>query len=182
MLRFVRRRRVDRLLLAAVLAGGATAASTPSLVAAQATAARGGAPRPLTQADYDRWMTVQGTTLARDGRWVAFTIVPEVGDGPLVVRATHGAAEYRVPRGFVGRPQLAVNVDSGFTAPPPVFSADGRVVAALTYAPQAEFDRARREKRRVPPSPSLAVVALADGRIESIPHVRSFAMPRDAGG
>ena len=174
-----RRHGVDRLLLAIALAGAVPAAVLPTWSSAQAAAR---APRPLTQADYDQWKTVQGTTLARDGRWVAYTLVPEVGDGPLVVRATHGTTEYRVARGFVGRPQLAVNVDSGFTAPPPAFSADGRVLAALTYAPQAEFDRARHEKRRVPPAPSLAIVSLADGHVESIPRVRSFAMPRDAGG
>ncbi len=187
MSRSARRRRADHLRLLAAFASAVPAVTAPAATRAQTApprpaATRPTAPRPLTQADYDRWVTVQGTTLARDGRWVAYTLVPEVGDGPLVVRATHGATEYRVPRGFVGRPQLTVNVDSGFTAPPPAFSADGRIAAALAYAPQAEFDRARREKRRIPPAPSLAVVSLADGRIETIPRVRSFAMPRDAGG
>ncbi len=180
-----RRPRAERFFVAAALACGPAVvcaqASTTAPVRTTAAPARTG-PRPLTQADYDRWVTVQGTVLARDGRWVAYTLAPQVGDGPLVVRATRGTTEYRVPRGFVGRPQLAVNVDSGFTAPPPAFSADGRVLAALTYAPQAEYERARREKRKTPLTPSLAVVSLADGRVESIPRVRSVAMPREAGG
>ena len=150
-------------------------------VAAPATASVA-APRPLTQRDYDRWITPQGTVLAHDGRWVAYTLVPQVGDGSLVVRATHGTTEYRVPRGYVGRPTLVVNVDSGFSAPPAVFSVDDRVLAALTYAPQAEFERARRTKARTAPPSTLALVSLPDGRTESIPGVRSFAMPRDAGG
>ncbi len=156
---------------------GLTAGARARPLGAQPTAPK----RPLTQSDYDRWVTVQGTTLGRDGRWIAYTLAPQVGDGPLVVRSTHGATEYQVPRGYVGRPQQVVNVDSGFTAPPAVFSADGRVVAALAYAPAAEFGRARREKRKTPPA-SLAVVSLSDGRVETIPRVRSFAMPRDAGG
>ncbi|GJG88298.1 peptidase S9 [Gemmatimonadetes bacterium T265] len=176
-----RRRGAVRPLLAA-LACGPALASAQNGGQSSGPPARAGALRPITQADYDRWAAVQGITLARDGRWVAYTLAPQVGDGPLVVRAVRGSTEYRVPRGFVGRPQLAVNVDSGFTAPPPVFSADGRVLAALTYAPRAEFDRARREKRKTPPAPSLAVVSLADGRVETVARVRSFVMPRDAGG
>ncbi len=188
--------RRDRALFtsAGIVACGAAFAVPATRVAAQAVSpaattnatspalARAAGSRPLTQADYDRWITPQGTVMARDGRWVAYTLVPQVGDGSLVIHATTGGAEYRVPRGYVGRPIMVVNVDSGFSAPPPTFSADGRVLAALTYAPRAEFDRARRAKARTAPPASLAIVSLADGRTESVPRVRSFAMPRDAGG
>lgn len=160
------------LLLAALLAAVVASAQAPA------------APRPLTQADYDGWNTLVGPTLARDGRWLAYTRVPQVGDGDLVVRATTGGAEYRVPRGFVGRPQLVPNVDSGWTAPPPVFSADGRVVAALTYQPRAAFEQARHARQREPRA-SLAIVALEGGRpgtVRTVSGVRSFAMPRNRGG
>src|SRR4051794_20723890 len=78
--------------------------------------------RTITQADYDIWRAIQGTTLSRDGRWLAYSLAPAVGDGELVVRATKGGTEWRVPRGFIGRPQLQPNADSNFTAPSPVFS------------------------------------------------------------
>lgn len=147
-----------------------------------APAAVAGARRALTQAEYDTWRAVQGTTLSRDGRWLAYSLGPVVGDGELVVRATSAATEYRVPRGYTGRPQLTPNADSGFTAPAPLFSADGRIVAALTYAPRADFERARRDRRGQAPRPSLAMVSLADGQVTTVPRVRSFAMPREAGG
>jgi dipeptidyl aminopeptidase/acylaminoacyl peptidase len=150
------------------------------LGAAQADAQ---ARRTIAQADYDIWRAIQGTTLSRDGRWLAYSLAPAVGDGELVVRATKGGTEWRVPRGFIGRPQLQPNADSNFTAPSPVFSYDGRVVAALTYASRAEFERARRSRRPVDqPRTSLAVVSLADGQVTTVPRVRSFAMPREAGG
>jgi dipeptidyl aminopeptidase/acylaminoacyl peptidase len=144
-------------------------------------AAQAPAKRPLTQAEYDSWRTVQGTTLSRDGRWLAYQLGPVIGDGELVVRAVGAATEHRVPRGYTGRPQLTPNADSGFTAPAPTFSADGRVLAALTYAPGADFERARRA-RRPAPRPSLAIVSLADGRVTTVPRVRSFAMPREGAG
>ncbi|HZF67094.1 MAG TPA: prolyl oligopeptidase family serine peptidase [Gemmatirosa sp.] len=140
--------------------------------------------RPLAQADYDQWRTATGVTLSRDGRWLAYTATPQVGDGDLIVRSTRGAQEVRVPRGFVGRPQLQPNADSGWTAPPATFSADSRVLAALVYAPRAEFEGARRERRKPEQQPkaTLAVVSLADGQVRRVPRVKSFAMPREAGG
>ncbi|WP_284352092.1 S9 family peptidase [Roseisolibacter agri] len=147
-----------------------------------ATAAPTGAGRALTQTEYDTWRGVQGTTLSRDGRWLAYQIGPVVGDGELVVRGTSAATEYRVPRGYTGRPQLTPNADSGFTAPPPVFSADGRIVAAMTYAPRAEFERARARRGSQPPRATLAMLSLADGKVTSVPRVRSFQMPRETGG
>lgn len=64
----------------------------------------------LTQADWDRWRSIQGATLSNDGKWVAYTLSPQVGDGEFVVRATSGTTEYRVPVGYIGR---ANNIPGG---------------------------------------------------------------------
>ena len=32
--------------------------------------------KPLTPADWDRWRTIQGSTLSNDGKWVAYTLSP----------------------------------------------------------------------------------------------------------
>jgi dipeptidyl aminopeptidase/acylaminoacyl peptidase len=60
--------------------------------------------KALTQADWDKWRSIQGATLSNDGRWVAYTLAPQVGDGEFVVRSTTGATEYRVPVGYISRP------------------------------------------------------------------------------
>src|SRR5687767_14441269 len=60
--------------------------------------------KALTQADWDRWRSIQGATLSNDGKWVAYTLSPQVGDGEFVVRSTTGTTEYRVPVGYIGRP------------------------------------------------------------------------------
>lgn len=57
----------------------------------------------LTQADWDRWRSIQGATLSNDGKWVSYTLSPQVGDGEFVVRSTTGSTEYRVPVGYIGR-------------------------------------------------------------------------------
>src|SRR6187549_3973664 len=64
----------------------------------------------LTQADWDKWKSIQGAAISNDGKWAMYSIVPQVGDGELVLRATQGTTEYRVPRGYLGRPN---NVPGG---------------------------------------------------------------------
>ncbi|MEO7521912.1 MAG: hypothetical protein ABIW79_08865, partial [Gemmatimonas sp.] len=78
---------------------------SPALVSAQKKA--------LTQADWDRWRSIQGASLSYDGKWVAYTLSPQVGDGEFIVRSTSGATEYKVPVGYIGR---ANNTPGGLRA------------------------------------------------------------------
>src|SRR5215813_8165125 len=84
---------------ALVLVALTAAAAGPSSLAAQTK-------RSLTPTDRDHWRSITGATLSADGKWALYSLVPQVGDGELVVRATQGTTEYRVPRGFIGRPQM----------------------------------------------------------------------------
>src|SRR5688572_16207060 len=59
--------------------------------------------RPLQQADWDRWQSIGGAQLSADGKWVAYTQNPRVGDGDFVVRSTTGTTEYHVNLGFTNR-------------------------------------------------------------------------------
>jgi dipeptidyl aminopeptidase/acylaminoacyl peptidase len=143
-----------------------------------------GSKRPLTPDDWDHWRSISSPAISNDGHWVAYSLVPQVGDGDLVIRATSGSAEYKVPRGFIGRPQMvAGSRDTTNVAAPASITADNRYVLALTYAPMSEFERARRERRRPAEQPkaSLAIVDLADGQVVSIPRVRSFKLARESG-
>ncbi|MEX2282024.1 MAG: prolyl oligopeptidase family serine peptidase [Gemmatimonadota bacterium] len=59
--------------------------------------------RPLRQADWDRWRSVGAASLSADGKWVAYTQNPRVGDGDFVVRSTTGTTEYHVNLGYTNR-------------------------------------------------------------------------------
>ena len=78
--------------------------------------AQSGQKKPLTQADWDRWRSINNPTLSYDGKWAAYTLQPQVGDGEFVVRATSGTTEYRVPVGYIGRPN---NVPGALRPPQP---------------------------------------------------------------
>ncbi len=174
----------------------ATAAIAPQLFA-QSTPPK----RSLTPKDWDHWRSISGATLSRDGKWAAYTVLPQVGDAELVVRSTQGTTEYRVPRGYLGRPN---NIPGGLRAPaagsgegeptgpaasPAQFTSDGRFVIVSTQETQAEVERAFAASRsvrggRAPTAAnrvSLAIVSVADGRVTTIAGVRSFRLPRENG-
>ncbi|HEY9514922.1 MAG TPA: hypothetical protein VIQ74_04510, partial [Gemmatimonadaceae bacterium] len=62
--------------------------------------------RPLTQAAFDSWRSVRDVTLSNDGRWAAWSLVPQVGDGDVVLRDLGSGKEVRHTRGYIGRPQM----------------------------------------------------------------------------
>jgi dienelactone hydrolase len=171
--------RPSRLLLLAV---ALTAAARPSTLGAQPR-------RPITQDTYDLWKSATGATLSPDGRFAAYTHTPVMGDGDAVIRATQGSTEYRIPRGWTGRPNMRVVITAGldsspsFSAPPIRFSGDSRHAAFLGYAPKAEFDAATRARRRPADQPkaSLVLVRTADGSVTRLPRVKSFQLARDGG-
>jgi dienelactone hydrolase len=148
-----------------------------STASAQSTAGR----RALTPEDWDRWRSITGTTVSADGNWVAYSLVPQVGDGELVVRATRGTQEWRVPRGFIGRPQLIAGFQGDSTAAPvpPAFTPDGKWVIAQTTLPRAAYEAAMRRNRRTPPRNGMAIVGVADGKVTDVARVRSFRVPRE---
>ena len=152
--------------------------------------------KALTQADWDKWKSIQGAALSNDGKWALYSLVPLAGDGELVVRSTQGSAEYHVPRGYLGRPN---NVPGGLrpratgnpeddptgaVTAPGQFTADSRYAVVLTYPAQAEFERAARNRRAsaaLQTRADLAIVNVADGKVTTVPRVRSFRLPANSG-
>ena len=140
--------------------------------------------KAITQDSYDEWRTITGPSLSNDGKWVAYTVSPVVGEGALVVRATSGATEYaNIGRGFTGRPQLQPSADSAaqFSAQPAQFSADSRFVAFTIYPPRADVERARGRRGAPPPRNGLGIVNVADGAVTRIANVRSYRLARNGG-
>src|SRR5215510_10341013 len=151
--------------------------------------------KALTQADWDKWKSISSPVLSNDGKWAAYTLVPQVGDGELVIHSTSGSTEYRVPRGYIGR---ANNTPGGLRgqagggpeeggpagpmATPAQITSDSRHVIVMTQATQAEVERAGRGRGAAAANrQTLAIVNLADGKVTTIPGVRSFRLARDNG-
>lgn len=162
---------------AATLSSSALLAQSASNIGSPAAAS---SRKVLTPDTYDSWRSIVAPVLSRDGRWAGFTVTPAAGDGEAVLRATAGATEYRIPRGFTGRPMLTTT-GTPFRAPAISFAADGHRAAFLAYAPRTAFDSARRARKKTPPQPRLVVVDLANGANVITERVSAFTLPREDG-
>ena len=145
--------------------------------------------RPLEPRDFDGWRTVATPQLSRDGRWLAYSWMPQDADGDLVVREVAGTREIRVPVGTQPPPPAAADENQNPEAPPPrrniriAFTSDGRFAVASSFPAQEETARARKEKRKPEEMPrgGLLIVRLADGEVTRIADVKGFQVPARGG-
>ncbi|MEJ2217172.1 MAG: prolyl oligopeptidase family serine peptidase [Gemmatimonadota bacterium] len=87
----------------------------------------------LTLDDYGEWRQIRSVQLSPDGRWLAFSYVPNDGDSELHVKALQGDADYTASNGAS-----------------PVFASDGAHVAFLTSPPEEQAKKLRRQHKPVP--------------------------------
>ncbi|MEP6689694.1 MAG: prolyl oligopeptidase family serine peptidase [Gemmatimonadaceae bacterium] len=140
--------------------------------------------RPLAQKDFDAWRAITGATLSNDGKWAVYSLVPQVGDGEIVVRAVPTGAEYRHSRGFLGRPETRAGAPprTGDRAPAAQITADGKWVIFTIEPSRADVERAQREKKRLTDQPknSLGLMSTGDGKVSVVERVRSFKLPKSS--
>lgn len=144
------------------------------------------AQRPLALSDANSWNSILSPKLSPDGKWLAYGLYPQEGDGFIVVRSLATGQEHRYPGG--ARPPAGPK-DPEREAPPPLpmntvlYSADSRTVLVNTFPAKAEVDAARKAKKRPEEMPknSLLIVDLASGKPASIARVKSFQVGEDAG-
>jgi dipeptidyl aminopeptidase/acylaminoacyl peptidase len=150
---------------------------------------QGASKRPLTHRDYDSWKSIAGQQLSRDGKFLAYSVFPQEGDGELVVRDLAAEKDWRFAAGAIP-PAPDTENEENPEAPPPVrgiriaFSGDGKYVIATTFPPKAETDKARKERRRPDQMPrgGLLIVELGSGKETRIADVASMQVPEDQGG
>src|ERR1700722_350083 len=89
----------------------------PILVFALAGIAQTPAKRPLHHRDYDPWRSIQGQTLSHDGKFLAYSLFPEEGDGEIVVRNLAPGQESRENAGSVPPAPDTQNFEAPAEAP-----------------------------------------------------------------
>jgi hypothetical protein len=96
-------RSLPRLVLFAItaLAAPTFAAATSPLAPATVTAQR-----PLSLDDFDAWRSLASPTLSRDGRWLAYSFMPQDGDGEVILRELATGREQRLPVGALPPPPI----------------------------------------------------------------------------
>src|SRR5262245_11399334 len=105
-----------------------------SLAAALAapTASSQSAKRPLSQADFDAWRSIASQVLSRDGRFLAYSFMPQDGDGDVIVRELKTGKERREGVGALPPPPILSPEEANPEEPPQprrvriLFTSDGR--------------------------------------------------------
>ncbi len=155
---------------------------------ASAPAAAAPAKRPLAHRDYDAWRSIATPVLSRDGRYFAYSFMPQDGDGDLVVRDLKAGKEQRYGVGALPPPPLP-DPDANPDAPLPVrnvrisFTGDSKYVVCTTYPLKADTDKAKKERKKAEEMPKggLVIVDLASFASTQVGSVKSVQVPAKAG-
>ncbi len=149
-----------------------------SLVAQSAAAGK----KALSYDTYDAWWSIQGTTLSRDGEWLAYALTSQGLDGQLVVRNLRTGQELKHPRGTN-----------------PAFTPDGKVVTFTIAQTKAEEEKERLSGRgregaagrgaeggqgrggaNAAPRTSAGIMTLATGQVTTVERVGGVTMPEES--
>ena len=117
--------------------------------------------KPLDPTVYDNWQRIGERVLSADGKYVAYTVIPQEGDGRLYIRATGDSYAKEIPRG----------ANAGFTA-------DGRY-AVFLIRPLFKDTREARIKKKTPeqmPKDTLGWIELGTDSVVKVPRVRSYRL------
>lgn len=133
-----------------------------TLIGAQPTDAK----KVLDHSSFDDWKLVRNYLMSRDGRWGAYSINPQQGDGILTFFNSRSGTQINIPRGAE-----------------PKFSADGNWAVASIKPLFADTRQAKIDKKKDfdMPQDSLAIINLQTGNIEKIPSVISYAIADEGG-
>ena len=121
-----------------------------------------GQKKPLDPTVYDGWQRIGERVLTQDGKYIAYTVVPQEGDGSLFIRSTAGSYAKEIPRG----------ANAAFTA-------DGRFVVFQIH-PFFRDTREARIKKKTPeqlPKDTLAWIELGTDSVIRVPRVKSYKVP-----
>lgn len=160
-----------------------------SCVAGGAIASRAEpAKRAFAPQDFDGWRSIVTPVLSRDGQWLAYSYMPQQGDGEVVVREVARSREFRAPAGEPPPPPfpLPPRIDERQAPAPTVglqFTSDGTFLLSFVFPSAAERATARMAKAKTggAPNRALLITRLATGETARVAGVKSVQTPARGG-
>ena len=160
-----------------------------SSVAAATVANPATTKRALTHNDFDAWRTIATPVVSRDGKWLAYSVQPQDGDGELVLRDVASNADHRVGVGALPPPVTAPNEENPDAPPVPrairvLFTSDNRYLVATTFPTKADIAAARKAKKRIDDMPKggLLIIDLASPNdVIRVPNIKNIQVPTKGG-
>ncbi len=122
--------------------------------------------KPVDHTVYDGWQSIVERNISNDGKYIAFTVNPQEGDGTLLIKTSQGESTAIIARGY------------GMT-----FSNNSKFLICKIKPLYAEIREARIKKKRPDqfPKDSLAIVELLSSKITKIARIKSFKIPDESG-
>ncbi|MSR03550.1 MAG: S9 family peptidase [Gemmatimonadetes bacterium] len=144
-----------------------------ALTATRAPAQQSGGQKTLDATDLSFWKSIRNAATSPDGRWFAYVLAPNEGDGEVVVRPTSAEArEWRFPIG-----EAVVQPFNPFDQTPRnsplVISGDAKWTAFSTYPTAEETKKLKKDKK--PIQTGLVVVNLATGEKRDFEKIQRFS-------
>lgn len=123
-----------------------------------------GQKKPLDHTVYDEWQSIGEKKISNNGKWIAYVINAQEGDGNLVIQASDASYRNVIPRGY----DITVTPDSRF-------------IIFKIKAPYADTRQAQIKKKKPEefPKDSLAIMELGKDSITKIPRVKSYKTPQN---
>jgi len=123
--------------------------------------------KPLDHTVYDSWKSIGERLISNDGKFVVYTVVPQEGDGDLVIQNPQTRYKKVIARGYGA-----------------VITEDSKYVV-FKIKPFFQDTRQAKIKKKLPddmPKDSLGIVELGKDSVLKIAKVKSYKTPEKAGG
>lgn len=123
--------------------------------------------KPLDHSVYDGWQSVSERSISNNGKFVAYTISPQEGDGTLVIQATDNSYKKEFPRGGNA-----------------VITPDNRFVVFRIKPFFKDVREARIKKKRPDDMPKDTLVIFEFGKdsLFRVPRIKGFKIPEKGSG
>ncbi len=116
---------------------------------------------------YDGWQSISERAISNNGKIVVYTIVPQEGDGTLVIQASDKSYKKEIPRGY----NAAITEDSRYI----VF----RIKPFFKDTREARINKKTPEQM---PKDSLGIIEFGKDSVLKIARVKSFKVPEKGSG
>lgn len=116
---------------------------------------------------YDNWKSISEKLISNDGRWVAYTVNPQEGDGELVIQDPENKYKKVIPRGY----NVIITEDSRFVV--------------FKIKPFFKDTRQAKIKKKKPddmPKDSLGIVELGKDDVLKFPRIKGYKSPEKGFG
>jgi dienelactone hydrolase len=123
--------------------------------------------KSLDHTVYDQWQSIADKKISNDGKWFAYTVSPQEGDGETIIQSFDKTYRKVIPRGY----NTTITEDSKY--------------AIIKIRPYFKTIREARIKRKMAddmPKDSLAIITLGKDSIIKIARIKNYKTTHKAAG